>query len=74
MPSSRTCPAPTGPKLLTWTWVGHCPGQGGRGWWGGQTPSRHFAGAGIPLHTSCQAEKSQWQHRGDIMVMFVFLA
>lgn len=24
MPSSRTCPVPTGPKLLIWTWVCEC--------------------------------------------------
>lgn len=37
MPSSRMCPAPTGPKLLIWTWVCECttgpdcPRTGGRG-------------------------------------------
>lgn len=34
MPSSRMCPAPTGPKLLIWTWVCECT----------TGPERHRAG------------------------------
>lgn len=61
MPSSRTCPAPTGPKLLIWTWVCECmvgpdcPRAGGKGEMGdSHTQSRHCLLGQVPgLQTGC---------------------
>lgn len=61
MPSSRTCPAPTGPKLLIWTWVCECttgpdcPQAAGRAEMGdSQTQARHCLLGQVPrLQTGC---------------------
>lgn len=79
MPSSRTCPAPTGPKLPIWTWVRECttgpecPRAGGRGEKGegrrerrgSQTQPRQFA---VPNATSSDSQYPWYLGRASAIV------